>query len=430
VGEKCERECAAPARCRRSAGAVPELGGRPDSPGLRRPGGHRNMVRMDHQPLSATTPFHDRKRLGWLLSALFPALVLLNLLRFAQGGSLLWLYVAPLLTYTLIPLLDALLGADRSNPPEQAVAALEADPWYRLLVLLFVPFQFLLFVLGCRLAVQHAEPWVWLGLVLSVGGINGVAINTAHELGHKLPAWERWLARVALAPVAYGHFYVEHNRGHHRRVATFEDPASSRLGESFWRFWPRTVLGGLQSAWGLERARLAGRGLPVWHWRNENLQAWAMTALLWGALLVWLGVGVLPFLLAQAVYGFSLLEVVNYLEHYGLKRAVGADGRVERCRPEHSWNSNHVVSNLFLFHLQRHSDHHAHPARRYPALRHFDSAPQLPSGYAGLLLVALLPPLWFRLMDGRVLAHYGNDLTRANLQPGSAWARRAGVEKA
>lgn len=376
-------------------------------------------------PPAQDAPYRDRKRFGWLLSALFPALVLLNLLRFAQGGSLLWLYMAPLLTHTLIPLLDALLGTDRSNPPESAVAALEADPWYRLLVLLFVPFQLALFAFGCQLAVQHADPWVWLGLVLSVGGINGVAINTAHELGHKLPAWERWLARVALAPVAYGHFYVEHNRGHHRRVATFEDPASSRLGESFWAFWPRTVAGSLRSAWQLERARLAGRGLPAWHWRNENLQAWALTALLWGALLAWLGPWLLPFLLAQALYGFSLLEVVNYLEHYGLKRAVGPDGRVERCRPEHSWNSNHVASNLFLFHLQRHSDHHAHPARRYPALRHFDAAPQLPGGYAGLLLVALLPPLWFRLMDARVLAHYGGDLARANVQPGSRWAERA-----
>jgi alkane 1-monooxygenase len=368
--------------------------------------------------------WRDRKRYGWLLSALFPGFVLLNLQRFAEGGSVLWLYLAPLFMYTVIPLLDHLLGEDTSNPPEDAVPALEADAWYRLLVVLFVPLQFALFAFGAWLAVQHAgQPWVWLGLILSVGGINGVAINTAHELGHKHAAWERWLARLTLAPVAYGHFFVEHNRGHHRRVATFEDPASSRLGESFWAFWPRTVGGSLRSAWLLERSRLHGHGLAAWHWRNQNLQAWAMTVLLWGALLAWLGPWALPFLLLQALYGFTLLEVVNYVEHYGLKRGVDAQGRVERCLPEHSWNSNHVVSNLFLYQLQRHSDHHAHPARRYQALRHFAQAPQLPGGYAALVLVAYVPALWFRLMDHRVLAHYGGQLQRANVQPGSRWDR-------
>jgi alkane 1-monooxygenase len=371
----------------------------------------------------AAAPYRDPKRWLWLLSALFPLAVVGNLLRFERQDQLAWLFVTPLFVYGVIPLLDRLIRPDAHNPPEDRLAQLEADPWYRNLVLLFVPLYYGLLVLGCALAVQHAgEPWVWLGLVLSVGAIGGASINAAHELGHKLPAWERWISRVALAPVLYGHFYVEHNRGHHRRVATFDDPASSRLGESFWAFLPRTVWGSLQSAWHLERARLAGHGLPALHWRNENLQAWAMSLLLFGALTAVFGPWALLFLLLQAVYGFSLLEVVNYLEHYGLKRATGPDGRVERCRPEHSWNSNHVVSNLFLYHLQRHSDHHAHPARRYPALRHFDTAPQLPSGYAGMVLLAYVPWAWFRVMDRRVLAHYGGDVSRANVQPGSRWA--------
>lgn len=381
-----------------------------------------------HRPMSVPTStapapaWRDRKRRWWLISALFPGLVGLHLWHYVRSGQLAWLYLLPLVMYGVIPLLDRWLGEDRSNPPEAQVPALEADPWYRALVVAFVPLQFGAFGAGCWLAVREAgDPWVLLGLVLSVGGINGVAINTAHELGHKHPRWERWLARVALAPVAYGHFYVEHNRGHHRRVATFEDPASARLGESFWRFLPRTVLGGLASAWQLERARLAGHGLPALHGRNEVLQAWALTALLWGALLAWLGPALLPFLLLQALYGFSLLEVVNYIEHYGLKRALGPDGKPERCRPEHSWNSNHVVSNLFLYQLQRHADHHAHPARRYQALRHFDAAPQLPAGYAAMLLLAYWPALWFRVMDARVLAHYGGDRSRANVQPGSRW---------
>lgn len=365
-------------------------------------------------------PYRDPKRWLWLLSALFPLMVVGNLLRFERDGGLFWLFVTPLFIYLIIPLLDHWLGPDSRNPPDDAVAQLEADPWYRALVVLFVPIYLGLILLGAWMAPRYpGQPLVWLGLVLSVGAISGGAINTAHELGHKHPAWERWLSRIALAPVAYGHFYVEHNRGHHRRVASFEDPASSRLGESFWAFLPRTVIGSLRSAWALERARLAGRGLPSLHWRNENLQAWAMTLLLFGALTAAFGPWALLFLILQAVYGFSLLEVVNYLEHYGLKRQRDAKGRLERCRPEHSWNSNHVVSNLFLYQLQRHSDHHAHPARRYQALRDFPDAPQLPNGYAGMVLLAYIPWLWFRVMNPRVLAHYGGDATRANVQPGA-----------
>lgn len=376
-------------------------------------------------PGPALSPWRDSRRWWWLLSPAFPLLVWLNVQAYARSGQEAWLWLSSLIIYGLIPLLDAWLGEDRSNPPESAVPALERDPWYRLIVLAFLPLQYLLTLHGAWIAAHHELSALgWVGLVLSVGGINGVAINTAHELGHKLPAWERWLARVALAPVAYGHFYVEHNRGHHRRVATPEDPASARLGESFWAFLPRTLWGGLRSAWGLERARLAGHGLGPWHWRNECLQAWALTVLLYGALLLWLGWGVLGFLLVQALYGISLLEVVNYIEHYGLLRALGPDGRRVRCTPEHSWNSNHRVSNLFLYQLQRHSDHHAHPARRYQALRHFENSPQLPAGYAALLLPAYLPPLWFRLMDPRVLAHYGQRLECANLQPGREAALR------
>jgi alkane 1-monooxygenase len=244
--------------------------------------------------------------------------------------------------------------------------------------------------------------------------VNGVAINTAHELGHKKGKLDRWLARISLAPTFYGHFYVEHNRGHHKNVSTPVDPASSRMGETFWAFWPRTVVGSLRSAWHLEAERLARSGKGVWSLSNENLQSWAMSVVLWGAVLAVFGWVALPFLLIQAVYGFSLLEVVNYLEHYGLLRRTLPDGRVERCMPEHSWNSNHMVTNLFLYHLQRHSDHHANPTRHYQALRHFEESPQLPAGYAAMVLLAYIPPLWFAVMDKRVIRHYRGDLSRIN----------------
>ncbi len=365
--------------------------------------------------------WRDTKRGWWLLSGFFPGLVALNLVLYHATGQRLYLWLMFISVYSVIPLFDAWLGEDRANPPESIVPELEGRAWYRVVLMLFVPLQFAVTVYGAWLfAREPAGPlgaFGLLGLLLSVGGVSGLAINTAHELGHKLPGWERWLARLVLAPVAYGHFYVEHNRGHHRRVATPEDPASSRLGESFWAFLPRTMIGGLRSAWALERDRLRNRGLAAFHWRNECLQAWAMTVLFFGALTAWLGWIVLPFLLVQALYGATLLEAVNYIEHYGLLRAKDASGRYVRCAPEHSWNSNHRVSNLFLYHLQRHSDHHAHPARRYQALRHFDDAPQLPQGYAALVLLAYFPPLWFAVMDKRVLAHYGGDISLAHLHP-------------
>jgi alkane 1-monooxygenase len=374
------------------------------------------------QPSSRQSPgtppaaWADPKRLLWLLGPALPFVALASLVAYAVTGHILFCWPGPLLMHVLIPLADWLVGEDRSNPPEAAVPALEADRYYRFIVALYVPAQFALTIFGAWLAVTQVDSiWALAGLVLTVGAINGVAINTSHELGHKHNAWERWLAKLALAPTFYGHFFVEHNRGHHMNVATPEDPASSRMGESFWRFLPRTVFGSLRSAWRIERARLARRGKGVWSLDNDNLQAWALSVLLFGALLVWLGWAALPFLVLQAVYGFSLLEVVNYLEHYGLLREKDASGRYVRCQPRHSWNSNHVVTNLFLYQLQRHSDHHAHPTRRFQALRHFDEGPQLPSGYASLLMVAYLPPLWFRLMDKRVMAHYGGDLSRVNV---------------
>ena len=172
------------------------------------------------------------------------------------------------------------------------------------------------------------------------------------------------------------------------RVATPEDPASARLGESFYAFWPRTVAGSLRSAWGLERTRLQRMDRGPWTVRNDILGAWAMTVVLFAALCAVFGIVVLPYLILQAILGFSLLEVVNYLEHYGLMRQHREDGRYERTAPEHSWNSNSVASNVLLYHLQRHSDHHANPIRRYQALRHVDDAPQLPTGYAGMIVLA------------------------------------------
>jgi alkane 1-monooxygenase len=360
----------------------------------------------------------DPKRYMWLLGPAVPLIGVVMLLVFWQTKATWTLWFAVTLIHVMIPALDWLFGEDAENPPDEALQALENARYYSWVLYAFVPLQLLVTGLGAWLAVTNDLPWYHLlGLALSVGLINGIAINTAHELGHKKSKFDRWLARISLAPTFYGHFYVEHNRGHHKNVATPEDPASSRFGESFWAFLPRTVIGSYRSAWHLEAERLARLGKPVFSKDNENLQSWGMSVVLFAVLLGLFGWAALPFLVIQAVYGFSLLEVVNYLEHYGLLRQKGKDGRYERCQPEHSWNSNHMVTNLFLYHLQRHSDHHANPTRKYQALRHFEHSPQLPSGYAGMLTLAYFPPIWYAVMNKRVLAHYKGDLSRINMLP-------------
>ena len=362
----------------------------------------------------AATPYVDGKRPLWPLALVIPVLPLLSLaLALGTGSPWSW-WLTPVFVFGVIPAADLLLGDDRGNPPEDAVPALQASPYYRWITYLFLPVQYAALVAACALWSRGVGPVAAAGLVLTAGLVNGVAINTAHELGHKRETAERWLSKIALAPTGYGHFFVEHNRGHHVRVATPEDPASSRLGESYWRFWPRTVAGSLRSAWRLETARHRLRSRSPWTPRNDVLNAWAMTVVLCTGLALAFGPVVLPFLALQAVVGFSVLEAVNYLEHYGLLRQRTAAGRYEGVDPRHSWNSDRLVTNVFLFQLQRHSDHHANPRRRYQVLRSFEVSPQLPAGYATMLLVALVPPLWRRIMDPRVLAHYAGDVTRAN----------------
>ncbi|MGJ8669425.1 MAG: fatty acid desaturase [Oceanococcus sp.] len=368
--------------------------------------------------LDSSADWHDAKRYLWLLSPLIPVLGFLTISLFYLTEITLFAWGGPILVYGLIPLLDRLIGADTSNPPESAVANLENDAYYRIIVYAYIPTQLLMTILAVWVAMnREMGSFALLGLIMTTGTINGIAINTAHELGHKKESFDRWMAKLTLAPVAYGHFFVEHNRGHHKNVATPNDPASSKMGESFWRFLPRTMIGSVQSAWSIEKDRLARTGRSVWSLDNDNLQAWSLSVILFGGLSLWLGANALPFLMAQALFGAMLLEVINYIEHYGLLRQTLPNGRVERCAPRHSWNSNHIVTNLFLYQLQRHSDHHANPTRRFQALRHFEESPQLPSGYASMLIPAYIPWLWFRMMDPLVAQHHQGDLSKANMYP-------------
>ena len=363
----------------------------------------------------------DPKRFLWLLGAMVPGLVVVSwLLVWLTGLGAFW-WSGPVLAFGVIPALDHLFGPDGENPPDSALARLESDLFYRLATYLYVPNQYGSLVLAC---------WLWagggwltmdlvdkVGLMMTVGLIGGLAINAAHELGHTRESTERRLSKVALAQSCYGHFFVEHNRGHHVRVATPEDPASSRLGESLYAFVPRSVLGGVRSAWKLETRRWERRQKSRWTLRNDVLNAWLISIVLFAVLAIWFRPVVLPWLIGQAIIGIGLLETVNYVEHYGLRRQKLPSGHYERIRPSHSWNSNSVVANVFLFHLQRHADHHANPLRRYQALRHVEEAPQLPEGYSAMLVLALFPLLWRRVMDPRVLDFYGGDRRLAAVQP-------------
>jgi alkane 1-monooxygenase len=374
--------------------------------------------------------YRDPKRWVWWFSLGVPALIGLGpVLMLWQGNP--WMLCLPLVfLYVAVPLADALLGEERSNPPESAVAQLEADTYYRYITYALVPVLWAAFVFAAWFVATHDLPWyAWLAMVLNTGAVGGFGINLGHEMGHKHHRLERWLALVTLAPSGYGHFTIEHNRGHHAQVATPQDCASSRMGESIWRFVWREMPGGAVRAWRLESQRLRDQGLAVWGLQNHILQGLAITFALWALLVLWLGWQVLPFLLAASAWTNFQLTSANYVEHYGLLRLLQSDGHYERCQPRHSWNSNHVASNWMLFHLQRHADHHAHAARRYQALRHFDDAPQLPSGYAGMFLLAYVPPVWFAVMNPRLLEAVGHDPARINFAPGQreALCRKYGL---
>lgn len=369
----------------------------------------------------STVTWRDSKRYLWVLGLTMPLLPFLAVGLHQLTGWGVWLWLGPIVILGMVPIIDWIVGLDPANPPDSVIKALENDRYYRWLTYLFLPLQYAGFALAFwYIATGDLTLINKIGLAVTVGFIGGLGINTAHELGHKKESHERWLSKIALAQSCYGHFYIEHNRGHHVRVATPADPASSRVGESFYRFWPRTVFGSLASAWELESRRYSRRGQHAFRIGNDVINALLMTAVLWALMVIWLGPTIVPYLLIQAFIAITLLEAVNYLEHYGmLREIVGVPGkeRYERVEPRHSWNSNNIATNVLLYHLQRHSDHHAHPTRRYQALRDEKTAPALPTGYASMILLALVPPAWSRVMDPRVLDHFDGDMSRANIMP-------------
>ncbi len=362
----------------------------------------------------------DRKRYLWTLSVLYPLQPFLGIWLHAETGSEAWLLLPLLLAYVVNPVLDWYFGEDTNNPPEEVVLQLDRDRYYRLLTYIVVPLHFLALIGSAWWAgTQPISWWALIGLAVVAGMTSGLGINTGHELGHKKSKFERMLAKIVLAVPVYGHFWIEHNRGHHRDVSTPADPASSRMGESIYKFAIREIPGAFRRAWAIEKDRLERRAKSAWDPDNQILQSMSLSVLVQVSLLLAFGWKMIPFLALHNVFAWWQLTSANYVEHYGLLRLKDENGRYERCQPHHSWNSNHIFSNLVLFHLERHSDHHAHPLRRYQSLRHFDGLPTLPSGYFGAYLLAWVPPLWYRIMDPRLLElpHIDGNLDKVNIDP-------------
>jgi len=360
--------------------------------------------------------FIDDKRWLWLAGMAVPLISLCAYGFYVVGGENPLALAVPILAFFVgIPILDAIIGGDRNNPPEEIVPEMSKDAFYEVIAYGLIPVHFLLFVATVWIVGAHSVPvWAIIALAVGVGSINGNMINIAHELGHKTDKRNRFFAKLALALSGYGHFTVEHNRGHHIRVATPEDCASSRMGESVYAFALRELPGAFLGGWRQEIKRLSKRNLPALHWENEILQVYAATAIITIGLVASLGWITLPFILAHHFFSWYGLTQVNYIEHYGLLRQKRENGKYEKCQPRHSWNSNHRISNLLSLHLQRHSDHHANAMRPYQALRDFEDVPSLPSGYPGCLVLAAIPPLWFKIMDPKVMEWAGGDIGKAN----------------
>ncbi|HEY1057095.1 MAG TPA: alkane 1-monooxygenase [Limnobacter sp.] len=369
--------------------------------------------------LPLPSQYRDNKKPLWLLAVVAPLAAPLGPVLYLNTGNTTWLWIFLALFYVGLPLLDRLFGEDRHNPPEAAVPRLEDDAYYRWVTYALVPILTGCFVFNIAfLATEPLAPVYWWAVAITTGSMLGFGLNVSHELGHKKRRLDQWLALWTQSLGAYGHFSIEHNRGHHRDVATPEDPASSKMGESIYRFMLRELPGAFKRAWQLEAERLERKGHSRWNARNEILQGLAMTALVHGSLVIAFGWPAVMALLVVSLWGAFQLTSANYIEHYGLLRKKLDNGQYERCQPHHSWNSNHLVSNLVVLQLQRHSDHHANPARGFQSLRDFPELPSLPSGYFAMFLVAYVPPLWFRVMNPRLLQAVGRDASRINFLPG------------
>ena len=315
-----------------------------------------------------------------------------------------WSFLTPLFAFGLVPIIE-LLGpkyTDNYSPDEENNRLL--NRFFDFLLYINVPILFaLLYFYFNQLAIGNLATYEVVGMTTSVGiTIGTIGINVGHELGHRNTWYEQLMSKILLLSALYMHFIIEHNRGHHKNVATDKDPASAKYGEILYFFWIRSSIGSYIDAWKLENNRLrksVGSALSL---KNEMI--WFHVIQISYLVLVGLyfGWAIVPFAILVGVIGFLELETVNYIEHYGLRRKQLASGRYENVSPRHSWNSNHEFGRILLYELTRHSDHHFKANRKFQILRHMDESPQLPYGYPTSIVLSLFPPLWFAIMNKEV----------------------------
>ena len=328
--------------------------------------------------------------------------VVVILVSITVGGP--WVFFAVFYAFMLIPFLELFMQGSDENYSKSEEEALKKDFKFDLLVWMIVPVQWIMmFVFLTHVGRAGLPLWERIGLISAFGISCGVfGINVAHELGHRNTWYEQYLSKVLLLTSLYMHFFIEHNRGHHKNVSTDEDPASSRRGETVYAFWIRSVTTSWTDAWKLENDRLAKLSLPWYSFRNEMLIYQIIQITMLVLIAVFFGWKVMLAFIAAATVGFLLLETVNYIEHYGLRRKKIDGEYYEKVMPVHSWNSDHPIGRLMLFELTRHSDHHYMASRKYQVLRHFDQSPQMPTGYPGMMVLSLFPPLWFKVMHTHI----------------------------
>lgn len=361
--------------------------------------------------------YKDERRYSWpwpLAVAISP---ILGIVLAQATGLELYTWITPFLWYLFLPIADFVVGRGSRIIPSEAVGSLESDPYYRVLLHASIPLIYASWLIGVWAVSSLHYSWVgYVGVSVCVALTNGLALVVGHELGHKANALDGRLAKIAFAVDAYGHFTPEHNRGHHVGAATPSDTASSRFGESFYRFLLREIPGNAVGGWRHEKLRLERKGKRAWSTENEVLQSFAITVVLYGGALAYCGPSLIPFLLITTFGGWHFMSVFNYLSHYGLLREKLPSGRYERIRLEHSWNSHHLISNAMLYNVQHHSAHHVTPTQRYQAMESGE-APELPGGFPLCFLLAYVPVLWRAVMDPRVLAVCGGDITKVNIDP-------------
>ena len=335
--------------------------------------------------------------LKYLMAYSIPGVVLLSFNLKGIGA-----YIPLLYAFALVPLLELFFKPDPLNYDAQTEEMIKDDPWYDRLLQFMVPVQILVLLYFLFDLKNDYDLITLIGRITAMGLMCGViGINVGHELGHRRSKFEQSLAKILLSTSLYVHFFTEHNYGHHRNVATPEDPATARKNESLYAFWLRSMIFSYLHAWQIQRKMLQAKKQGFWSAKNDLLIWHAIQLVLLLSIYLAFGAFILSAFLGAALFGMLLLETVNYIEHYGLSRHKVNEHRYEKAQPQHSWNSDHVVGRLLLFELSRHSDHHAHPHRKYQILKHHNQSPQLPTGYPGMMLLSAIPPLWFKVMNGR-----------------------------